>query len=495
MQALIELEAITSSIYFYKVATVICIRYFIFISGVPNFAHQDRDEFINDKELEFLLGLWIKNGNQNVDFTYPQALELAERTTTLMAEVHQHYGSLTSIQIGSGQRDEFLSNGLKEAFFYSGAGAYQEQFSKFIAEKYSLDREWLLHNYSLSPEDFLDFISNIEHLILKRVNSVEIRTKTDNMLNILVFSRAELLVGNPTFGPILDLLVSTIGIGENKEFDDIGKLNHFTSNPIIQVSKNVYFISNAYTVVQALYEQPFYWMMRDKVYHSEANQNRGKLAQAILVSILKRSFDPDSIHQNIVIRPNKTKAITDIDVLLLFGSIGIVFQVKAKRLTLLSKQGDIQSIQKDFNGAVKSAYLQGVKSCEALLDKGFIFENIEKYLINKISECFVVTVVMDIYPAMALQVHESIEIINDIGLVSLTLFDIDSIVDFIQKPNPIVRYLLLRAKYAQLYIAENEMCFLGFHTAEGIKPRGKATKIMIDNDYAKLVDSYFLERT
>ena len=48
------------------------------------------------------------------------------------------------------------------------------------------------------------------------------------------------------------------------------------------------------------------------------------------------------------------------------NEMGIVFQVKSKRLTELSKRGCVTSIKEDYQKAVTEAFNQGLKCIECL---------------------------------------------------------------------------------------------------------------------------------
>ena len=111
----------------------------------------------------------------------------------------------------------------------------------------------------------------------------------------------------------------------------------------------------------AAYESPYYWMMNDSEYKYEAGSHRGQASEDIVYNILKPVFG-DDLYRDIVIKGARKKDQTDIDILAVVGSVAICFQIKSKKLTEASKQGDLESITSDFGKAVITAYNQG-KTC------------------------------------------------------------------------------------------------------------------------------------
>ena len=101
--------------------------------------------------------------------------------------------------------------------------------------------------------------------------------------------------------------------------------------------------------------------------------------------------------------------VTDIDILAVNNDKAIIFQVKSKKLTALSKKGDIESIRGDFKKAVKDAYEQGLTAADCLKssnDFQFIIKSEPGFKFDfEIRKSFVVTIVLDDYPAITHQTH------------------------------------------------------------------------------------------
>jgi carbamoylphosphate synthase large subunit len=66
---------------------------------------------------------------------------------------------------------------------------------------------------------------------------------------------------------------------------------------------------------------------------------------------------------------SKKEQITDIDILAIAGNKAVIIQAKSKKLTQLSKTGNVTQIKEDFREAVQKAYDQGLICREAVINK------------------------------------------------------------------------------------------------------------------------------
>jgi hypothetical protein len=115
-----------------------------------------------------------------------------------------------------------------------------------------------------------------------------------------------------------------------------------------------------YSLADALYESPFYWMVGDKAYADEAMQNRGRFTEAFCRDRLELVFGTKCVHTNVDIFESKARKVGEIDVLVLFGDRAVIVQAKSKRLTLESRKGNDGRIRDDFKKSVQDSYDQGL---------------------------------------------------------------------------------------------------------------------------------------
>lgn len=90
------------------------------------------------------------------------------------------------------------------------------------------------------------------------------------------------------------------------------------------------------------------------------------MAENIVFDILARRFRNTSYRHVEIRRTKSSNQITDIDVMFVFQDIGVVFQVKSKRLTDLSYKGNLETIEEDCKKAIVDAFEQGKTSIACL---------------------------------------------------------------------------------------------------------------------------------
>lgn len=167
---------------------------------------------------------------------------------------------------------------------------------------------------------------------------------------------------------------------------------------------------------------------------------RGNIAEKIVYKIIQRRF-PDSSYNHILIKRTKSSdIITDIDVLLCSRTRGIVFQVKSKRLTELSRKGHLASIEEDYKKAVTEAYQQGIKCIECLNHAS------DYYSLKKAKLAFTeglqklpVCITLDSFPGIS-----SLNFINQpedcsLPLIAMSIYDLDALF-YLFQPETIIEY-------------------------------------------------------
>jgi len=393
------------------------------------------------------------------------------------------------------RRHNFYENGdrLMEAIFYGDTGAYEYQFTNLTRAKYKLDRDWLSKNKGLDIDLVESFAISIRNILHDRVNSPTIKfgKYAYSDFELFIFSKRELLGGNHKYNSILDLLVMPLNGMANIQLKSLGDYNEIYTRPIIQLSTDRYFVTSTFQASRALYETPFYWMIEDESYRPTAQKNRGEIAEQIVYQKLITVFGIDAVYRNVLIKENRQKTITDIDVLLLHQQTAVIFQIKSKRLTLLSRQGDIKAIKRDIEAAFGDAYhKQGLVAREILLNKknSYRFDNIPFESIITVKDCVVVVVTLDFYPAMMAQISSLIDANEECSPIGISIFDLENIITTLKTKDRIVSYFLQRAMYSKHFIADNEMAMLAFYLKYGLKRKDNLDVVYLDNSWAKDID-------
>jgi hypothetical protein len=362
-----------------------------FCGPVEDLLTHDNWDHLSYNEFAFLIGLWIKNADSTDSKKSEFQDKIFDDIYLLMNQLHLTYrlelpqpSEIKDINIY-----DFFDNGMyfQEGMFYSGTGAYDFQYIKWVIEKYSLDKQWILENKSINISSVSEFFKKLRNTLQNCLNKRLLTSNlniNDRYLNLFCFSKDELCNGNLDFENILRNFVVDLPNKSNSTFSNIGDYNIFVEKPIIRLADGRFFVPNPLFVAEALYESPFYWMCDDKSYCKTALSNRGEVAEKITEKILTPIFGNNGTYKNIKIKKNREITITDIDVLVTYKDVAIIFQVKSKKLTLLSKKGDIDSIHNDFKKAVSDAYEQGIiaKSCIENADSHiFEYDNSNRFFL------------------------------------------------------------------------------------------------------------------
>lgn len=382
-----KLEKFTSHYDFIHVIAAIILN--DFCSPINKLHKKNYWEQLNYGELAFLIGLWIKKCSKtSVEFDVNATSKEVHR---LMEKLHEAVlEEMPKLPYKDEDPTNFLINGtrFKEAFFYSSTGGYDYQYIDKSIEKYRYDEKWIKENKEFSISSFKEFFVHVRISMQKKLDA-KVRNgfrKKEDLLDIVCLSSNELYNNNNEFKQIA--LQFTIELGKNAVVDlnEIGDYNEYQTKPIIKLDENNYFIGVPFFLAEAIYESPFYWMAEDSAYTTQRLENRGLAAENMVYSMLSKVFGTSNTLAGVKIKKNSTNTITDIDVLCLHNDISIIVQVKSKKLTALSKQGSISQILIDFDKAVKSAFLQGLKCRDCISShEDYIFEEKGIKVNNKLS--------------------------------------------------------------------------------------------------------------
>jgi Holliday junction resolvase-like predicted endonuclease len=191
----------------------------------------------------------------------------------------------------------------------------------------------------------------------------------------------------------------------NTHFSDASAFNSVAASPLIPLPDGRVLLLQYYSIVESLYESPFYWMAADDAYKATAFKHRGEFTESFVVNRLTKVFGAENVLRNVDLFQGKNKA-GEIDVLVTFGDRLIVVQAKSKRLTLEARKGNDGQIKADFQKAITDSYEQGLLCARHLLAGDCVLrspQNSEIKLPWKPKEVFILNVVSDHYPALSFQ--------------------------------------------------------------------------------------------
>lgn len=455
------------------------------------------------------------------------------------------------------EQKEFFGKGdmLTEPIFYSGTGVYDFQYLDFLERKYKYDKEWLLKNKKFDIEKSKNIVTQIKKILQEKSRKVHLYNLKEKMPQMIegmkkknpkedwerharevtpmleLHQYVELFFDNQTDGKefnmdqiredgwksfykgLIELFIirkndfdvdSDINLflknfsvipkkDFNSQFEGIGNFNWFNARPIIQLDEERYFVPISFSVFEAVYESPFYWMwVEDEKYRDTLGKNRGKTGEEVAYDFLSQVFGKNRTFKSVKILAQEGKDDTDVDVLCVLGSKALCVQVKSKKLTELSRTGNDEQLQKDFQGAVQDAYNQGLVSRKKILDRSAKFfdkDGKEITFSEGIDEIYIMGITTENYPSLTHQSYVMLDKKDDEPFpIFLTIFDLELLTHYLNDPYDFLYYIKQRTLLMDYFKADEEMVFLGYHLNQKLWKIPKSDGVAISTDFGQLVD-------
>lgn len=463
-------------------------------SFVDELATRDNRQILNQNEINYLFGLWLKNRDSDEE-ELTNIIECANTTHKLMDDLHLTFikGIDDSSLLPTYEEMFINSASLQETIFYAGTGAYDYQYLDFIKSKYQLDVGWLREKMGVELDDFINF-----YIYLKAVTNYKLNFKGYAIDSIDVYSlnkKCYIFKKYPNFLKIANLFSLKESDSVNSNFNNVGDFNEFNIKPIIDTGDKFIFPS-PYTLAEALYESPFYWMNEDSNYRSKAATNRGICAEHIVRDLLLRIFPLKYVHSNVYVTLNRSTRLTDLDVCLLYNESLIIFQVKSKKLTQLSKNGDLEQIKNDFSKAVEDSFNQVNKIYEPIItNKCKLVDEKGKEVLQteSIRHIYSVCIVLDNYPSLLS--HSRIFYHEKIATpIAMTIFDFQVLVEYLKTPSTFLEYIIKRTTFTKTIITDTELSYLKFFLTHKFELPKDSDILMLDSDFGQFFDNHYYMR-
>jgi len=455
------------------------------------------------------------------------------------------------------EQKEFFGKGdmLTEPIFYSGTGVYDFQYLAFLERKYKYDKEWLLNNKNFDVDKMKHMPPQIKNILQDKSKKVRLYNLKDRIPQIIeemkkknpkedwekraqevapmmeLHQYSELFFNDKVdekklsideireegwksfYKGLIDLFVirktdfnkvndidsflENFSILPKKDFNtqfqEVGNFNWFNAKPIIQLDEERYFVPISFSVFEAVYESPFYWMwVEDENYRDVLSRNRGETGEEIVYEFLSRVFGENRTFRSVKVTTQKGRDDTDIDILCVLGSKALCVQVKSKKLTELSRTGNDKQLQIDFKGAVQDAYDQGIISRKKILDRSAKFfekDGKEIVLAEGIDEVYIMGITTENYPSLTHQSHVMLDKKDDEPFpIFLTIFDLELLVYYLSDPYDFMYYIRQRINLMDYFKADEEMVFLGYHLDKKLWKIPKSDMVALDTDFGQLID-------
>jgi hypothetical protein len=469
--------------------------------------HMFSPEHLVRTEISTLVGLLIK---ADIDYSLPAPAitqQYLDRTEELLEELHRAMGMspLAGIDlkevIKTGVNPFSTGDAFREPIFYGGESGYAFQYRDFALKKYSADNAWLTARKYFSIEEARQVVTALSRFHANKIADVAYQLHRSHpsdwsLLPGFCFTVDELSTSSGIKPSIVEnvLAAFTLAAGEkNQGFRFLHDFNAANATPLLRRDAQTYLLFQEYSVAEALYDSPFYWMCGDPTYLSTAMLHRGQFTETFSRERLERVFSKQNVYLNVDIYESKGKRLAEIDVLVFFGNRAIVLQAKAKRLTLEARKGNDNQLKDDFKKSVQESYDQA-RACAELLGNPnvkFVTDSQELRIPKKLKNIYIFCVVSDNYPALAFQSREFLatqatDIIPPAFIMDV--FTLDVMTEMLESPLYFLSYVDRRTRYADKIIASHELVLLSQHLKRNLWFEDKYDTILLEDDISADLD-------
>lgn len=457
-----------------------------------------RDRLIRT-EITTLLGL-LARGPIDAALPAPEMLqEYVARTDALMEELHAAIGSpmfemLKTAQPGDRNIDVWRGSAMREPIFYGSESAFQFQYRDLAVEKYRRDDPWLERVKGFSIGEARHIAEAMCTLMVEKAARLhaEARGSGESPATWLpAFEQHpdEIAVRvNVSADCIRAFLAAFTLRGENAQFRSVGDFNALAESPLIPIGADNVLLFQSYSLYEALYDSPFYWMMGDGDYRPTAAEHRGDFTETFAARRLEHVFGAENVHKNVNMLRGKKETVCEVDILVIFGDRLIVVQAKSKRLTLEARRGNDGQLQKDFADAIQSSYDQAYLCAEKIISGECQIvgsDGEEVSLPYPPKEIFLFNVVSDHYPALAFQTRQYLKYQETAQIQSpfvMDVFLLDALTEMLDSPLRLLSYAKHRAENTQRLTLSHEFTALGFHLKRNLWIESKYNFVMLSDD-------------
>lgn len=465
-------------------------------------------------ETSTLVGLMLKGA---IDYTLPAPLVLEkyiESTEALLEETHHAmsisvWDDIDPAKIAEEGINPFTSGAaLREPIFYGGESAYSFQYRDFSPAKYANDDLWLIANKGFSIHVARNVVFAISRLQDEKSISVmhAMRGAPQETWTFLpgnTFSVQEVADYGHIDPASVDRVLSAFAVSSgvcNEQFKALHDFNIANARPLIRMPDGTYLLFHIYSLVEALYEAPFYWMGADKTYVSTAMQNRGVFTEQFAVERLRQVFGAENVLANIDIYESKGTKLAEIDVLVLFGNRALVLQAKSKRLTLEARRGNDMQIKDDFKKSIQQSSDQAYR-CATLIEEGrCVFNDAAGNTVTlpaSLKRIYMICLISDHYPALSFQTRQFLKYAATDTISPpfvMDVFALDAMTEMLKSPLHFLSYVDRRTGYADKLMASHELTILSYHLKNNLWLDDEHDMVMLGDDISADLDLAMLVR-
>ena len=503
-----DLQRLCTSSGFIHAIAVLCLRD-TFVAVTEEMTPDDLDyafspERLIRTEITTLIGLLLR---APITYSIPEPAKLSEylsRTVELLQELHAVLADKLYVAANhqSEHEDTFTDEAIREPIFYSPDSAYFFQYRDMFVRKYRQDADWLIKTKGFEPSVAHQIATALPEILTDQIAAFVTSTADEpahesTVLTAFTISYAELAARIGQSIQRVRAVVDAFAVPDaerNATFASLTDFNSAYAYPVVARNPDQFILLQYYGFVEALYDVPFYWMIRDSIYQPLASRHRGAFAEELSSEFLVRVFGDERVFTNVELVSSGGETLGEIDVLVVFADCAIVLQAKSKRLTLEGRKGNDRQLRRDFKLAVADSVTQAL-SCGALLEDSSVrLRRSDGGSVPSIPNpltVFPVSIVTDHYPALALQVRQFLNATptEHIMLPLVTdIFALDAITEMLQSPIMLLHYLKSRGKQDVEFFANNELVLLSLYLKHGLAIDQDRDLVVVGDDVSDHLD-------
>ena len=458
-------------------------------------------------EINLLLGLML---TKELNDSWPGAITvagMAAKSLSLMEELHQavlkpghteFLRSISAFQSGEDVEEPFGKGMfLREAIFYGPESAFPFQYFDLAQERYEPDSEWLIANKGFTIGDAVHVLRSVRDLVSERIlefaNEMRLLAPSElvnhSFLSAFAFEQTDLTERSGRSAKLVNAVLDAFTYpaeDRNLQFTAMSAFNKASIFPILRMEENTLVSMQEYSLAEAAYENPFYWIGLDKPYLGKHSQTRGRFTEVFTRKRLECVFNEHFLSSNVVLLGDDGQPVAEADALLIYGRRAYVIQAKSKRLTLESKSGDDEAIAHDFKKAVQEAYDQAITFIDAFESGSAVLKRSDSGDVPErdgILEFYPICVTSEHYPALSFQSRQFLQTQDRPKLMPPLVFDvfsIDVLAEFLTTPLLFSDYLHKRASIGGRVIATHELVVFSYHLRKNLH-LGDVTMLSLDD--------------
>lgn len=466
-------------------------------------------------EISTLIGLSLKH---KIDWKLPNPETIYHyitRTESLLEELHETlnapmYEIIIRAAKGDRGEDPFSSGAvLREPVFYGSESAYTFQYRDLSIRKYHNDNKWIFNNKGFYIEDAKSVAQAAGNIVTRNLLSV-LKSFQEKHPNDWTFLPAfelwpyEISAETGLAKERIEKVLSAFSVPDqptNEGFIHLNDFNVHNAYPLIGRSDGAYLSFQQHSLLEALYETPFYWMVSDQAYVDQATSNRGSYLEKLSHEFLVRVFGEERVFSNVLIVDQNQSHAAEIETLVVFGNRAIVVQAKSKRMTIEARKGNDKMIKADFAKSVQASYDQGLKCAELIGDSNYRLimadNNQEISLEQTIENVYLFCLLSDHYPALSAQARHLLKVSVSKRVPAPFVMDaflLDAMTEMLRSPLYFLSYVDRRVNYNDRIMASHELTILSYHLKLNLWVDSKYNLMQLGDDISTDLDLAMLVR-